>query len=269
MKTLQKFFLLAALFLGLSGVSFAQTALTQTTLSAAVNGPAVYNGTSQNTDTCMTLASVTNISAPTVGGTPQYLVYVGKEAFGVLTVNTTTKVVCGVRGYFNTVASPHPSGDMVLYGALNILGQGAGFNQTDPPLNGSCIAAGTQSTPWVNVLTAAQWLCSPTSLTWIPGFNNPMNSVFMGDMGTSAAATGAQTIAGPMFRLSGTNAITSFTIPVGMDATAVGAASFCIVPTGAFTWTLTNNIADAGTAVVGKTLCFTWNAGTSKFSSSY
>jgi hypothetical protein len=276
MKTLRQFALVAALILACAGLSHAQTALTQTTLSQAVNGPSAYNGNTPTTDQCMTLASVTGISAPILPGTPVSVIYVDREAFGVFTVNTTSKVVCGFRGYLSTQAAPHASGAMVLVAPQYQTNLGVGANivpnglfSQDPPMNGACTASGTPTTPWVNVLTAAQWLCSPTSSTWVPGFNNPLNPAYMGDMGTSAAATGAQTIAGPFFRLSGTNAITSFTIPVGMNATAVGTASFCVNPTGAFTTTATNNIAFASTAVVGKTLCFTWNAGTSKFSASY
>lgn len=264
---------LLILVAGLAGASFGQAALTQTTLASAVNGPSFYNGTTPSLSLSVTLASCTGIAAPILPGTPSSIIYVGREAMGVFTVNTSTCVLTVNRGYLGTQASPHPSGDMVLYGPnyAVTLSQGgnpvpSGLFQVDPPLNGGCTAAGTPTTPWVNVLTGYQWLCSPTSNTWVPGFNNPTTGSSDGDMGTVASVAGAQTILGPFFRISGTNAITSFTIPVGLDATAVGYGSFCVYPTGAFTTTATNNIAAATTAVVGKTLCFTWNAATQKFS---
>lgn len=274
--SIRKIAALLILVAGLAGLSFGQTALTQTTLSTAVSGPAFYSGTSSIISSTVTLAACTGIAAPLLPGTPSSILYVGREAMGVLVWNTSTCSGTVFRGYLGTQPAPHPSGDMVLYGPnyATTLAQGGnpvpnGFFQQDPPLNGSCTPSATPATPWINVLTGYQWLCSPTSGTWIPGFNNPTTGSSDGDMGTVASAAGAQTVLGPFFRISGTNAITSFTIPLGLDATAVGYGSFCVYPTGAFTTTATNNIASASTAVVGKTLCFTWNSATSKFSASY
>jgi hypothetical protein len=261
---------------GLTGFAVGQAALTQTTLAAAVSGPSLYSGTSPTISQTVTLASCTGLAAPILPGTPSSIIYIDHEALGVFSINSTSCTAVVNRGYLSTQAAPHQSGAMVLYGpnyAVTIAQGGNpvpnGLFQQDPPVNGSCTQTSTPTTPWVNVLTGAQWLCSPTSNTWVPGFNNPLNPAYAGDMGTVASVAGAQTVLGPFFRISGTNAITSFTIPVGMNATAVGTASFCVYPTAAFTTVAGNNIASASTAVIGKTLCFTWNPSTLKFAASY
>jgi len=273
--TLRKIAALLVLLAGLAGFAVAQTSLTQTTLAGAVTGPSLYSGTSPTLQTFICLASVTGISAPILPGTPVSVIYVDREAMGVWTVNTTSGCLTVNRGYLGTQASPHVTGQMVLVAVLyqTTLGTGgnplpSGLFQQDPPQGGTCTAAGIPATPWVNVLTGAQWLCSVAG-TWVPGFNNPLSTSSPGLVSTTAASTGAQVIPGPYFALSGTNAITSFTIPVGFNATAGGYGSFCIYPTGAFTTTATNNIVNATTAVVGKLLCYTWNPTTSKFANSY
>lgn len=58
------------------------------------------------------------------------------------------------------------------------------------------------------------------------------------------------------------------TITVPQALTAYG-GSIKIIPTAAFTWDATGNIAVAGTAVISRTLEFTYNAATSKFYPSY
>jgi hypothetical protein len=263
---------------GLAGNALAQqgqTSLTQTTLSSAVTGPAGYSGTSPTIQTTVFLASVTGIAAPLLPGTPVSVIYVDREAMGVFGVSTTLNSVNVIRGYLGTQASPHSSGQMVLianlYQTTNATGANplpSGLFQQDPPQGATC-SAGVPTIPWVNVLTGAQWLCSSSTSTWVPGWNNPLAFTSPGLVSTTAASTGAQVVPGPYFALSGTNAITSFTIPVGMDATAVGYAQFCIYPTGAFTTTATNNIVNATTAVVGKLLCYTWNPTTAKFANTY
>lgn len=268
-------FVFAALLL--PSVSLAQqNLLVQTTLSAAVIPPP--SSTTPNQPGVVQLASATGLvgtslnATSTINSQNNWILFVDREEMAVVAVQGTNIQV--IRGYNSTHATGHASGSMVLYG------KAAWFYTTDPgvtfsqggvgaPGGGTCTVAGQFAFPWLNVRNGEMWACSPTSLMYVPWFGNVNNPAFSVDFGTAAASTGAQAILGPLFRLSGTNAITSFTIPVGLNATAVGGGQFCIVPTGAFTWTLTNNIADAGTAVVGKTLCFTWDASTAKFSSSY
>jgi len=64
---------------------------------------------------------------------------------------------------------------------------------------------------------------------------------------------------GPLFHVTGTNAITGWTIPVGFAG-----GSFTVIPDAVFTWTAVGNIALAGTAVVSKALTFTYDGNAAK-----
>jgi hypothetical protein len=258
------------------GPASAQVALTQTSLAAAVNGPSFYNGPQTSTDTQIFLTAVTGISAPALPGSPVSVIYVGREAMGVFTVNTSIKSVGVIRGYMGTLAAPHPNGQMVLisnvyatnvqYGA-NIVP--SGFFNTDPPLGGACLPSGTPTTPWVNVLTGAQWTCNGlttgTANTWIPSWGNPYsNGAAWSQSITVASAAGAITPSGPYFNISGTQAITGFNIPIGFDVTEGGC--FTANPTGIWTWTAAGNIATAGTTTAATTpVTFCWNVASQKW----
>lgn len=264
------------LLAGLAGACFSQTALVQTTLSAAQTGPAYYSGGSQTYTGTVTLAACTGILAPALPGTPVSYILVGKEVEGVLTWNSTTCSGQVFRGYNGTGAAPHVSGDMVLIAVTyqtNLATGGNpqpnGFYEGDPSLNSACTAANTSTTPWVNTRTAAQWLCSSVTGTWVPGFNNP--GVGFAPQPTTAVASvaGATLPSGPFFHVTGTNAITSWTIPVGCNATAVGGCEFTVIPDAVCTWTAAGNIALAGSCVVNKPLTFTWDAKNSKWVPNY
>lgn len=269
---LRKIVSLLVLLAGLTGACFAQTALTQTTLSAAQYGPVYYSGTTNQTSQTVTLAACTGVIAPVLPGTPASVIYIDGEAEGVFTWNSSTCSGSVLRGYLGTQQSPHVSGTMVLIAPAyqTTLLQGANptpsglFNQ-DPPFNGACTAAGTPTTPWVNVLTSAQWLCSTVTGTWVPGFNNPR--IAGSDVVTAAVASvaGSTLPSGPLFHVTGTNAITGWTTPVGCNATAVGGCQFTIIPDAVCTWTSAGNISLAGTCAVGKAVTFIWDAKNSKW----
>jgi hypothetical protein len=258
----------------LAGFAIGQASLTQTTLSSALSGPALYSGTSATTSGTVTIAACTGVAAPVLPGTPSSILYVGREALGVLTWNSSTCSGSVFRGYLGTQAAPHVSGDMVLYGpnyavALALGGNIVpnGFFTQDPPMNGTCTASSTPTTPWINVLTAAQWLCSSITGTWVPGFNNGLAGDFTPQTATVAAAAGAVLPSGPLFIISGAGAITGFTIPIGCNATAVGSCSFTVIAAAGSTWTWTaaGNIMTAGTGTAGHSFTFTWSARLSKF----
>lgn len=265
---------LLAVLAGLAGACFGQAALTQTTLTTAVSGPALYSGTSPTISGTVTLASCTGLAGPILPGTPSSIIYVGREAMGIFSINTTSCTAVVNRGYLGTQASPHPSGDMVLYGPnyAVTLSQGgnpvpSGLFQQDPPVNGACTAASTPTTPWVNVLTGSQWLCSSITGTWVPGFQNPWITDGAWQTATVPAAAGAITPSGPLFVVSGSGAITGFNIPVGCDATAVGGCSFTVISAAGSTWTWTaaGNIMTAGTGTAGHLFTFVWSASLQKF----
>lgn len=272
--TFKKLASLLVLLAGLAGLGFGQTALTQTTLSAAVSGPSLYSGGSTTISGTVTLAACTGLAAPILPGTPSSIIYVGREAMGIWSINTTSCTATVSRGYLGTQAAPHPSGDMVLYGPnyAATLAQGgnplpSGLFQQDPPVNGTCTASATPTAPWVNVLTGAQWLCSSVTGTWVPGYQNPWITDGAWQTATVPAAAGAILPSGPLFVVSGAGAITGFTIPVGCNATAVGGCSFTVIAAAGSTWTWTaaGNIMTAGTGTAGHTFTFIWSASLQKF----
>lgn len=253
-------------------LSFGQTALTQTTLTTNVTGPAFYSGGSPVISQTVCLASVTGIGNPTLPGTPVSVIYVDREAMGVFSVNATSGCAIVNRGYLSTQASPHNSGAMVLvapqYQATLAFGGNPnpnGLFPVDPPQNGSCVSSGIPTTPWVNVLTGAQWLCSPVTNTWVPGFNNPLVPVSSVPTATIASAT---TIlpTGPLFHMTGTTSVATITTPVGCNATASGSCQFTIICDGVCVWGTGGNISTAsGTFVAGSAVTFIWNPATSKW----
>lgn len=271
MKILNKLFALAGLVaLCASGAFAQQNSLTQTTLSAAVAGSLLGQGVSATTNPppqLIQLASTTGLVGinPNLGVTAsqpnQSMLYIGREAMLVQAVNGL--VVTVVRGYNGTVAAPHPSGDMVLFGAPRF------FYVNDPggtPSSGtgtsgvSCTANNVVVTPWVNIRTGAQWICSSVTSTWVPGFNNAGGDFFQQTV-TVAAAAGAILPSGPLFIVSGAGAITGFTIPLGCDATAVGGCQFTVIAAAGSTWTWTaaGNIMTAGTGTAGHLFTFIWS----------
>lgn len=255
MKTIFRILAFVALAVGLA---FGQTALTQTALSAAVNGNALWAGGSPNVDTSVTLSSVSGVSAPTTAGGYGTLLYIDAELMAVTSVNTTTKVVGVIRGWEGTGVAAHASADMVLLGPPNA------FYRIDP--SGACTAASTPFTPWINITNGKQWLCSTLTLTWVPGFGNPGDSAHPVALSAAVASVaGTTTPSGPYFHITGTNAITAWGIPVGCNATTAGGCAFTVIPDAAFTTTATNNIATAVTAVANLAQIWTWDATNSKF----
>jgi hypothetical protein len=201
------------------------------------------------------------------------IIYVGGEAEGILTWNSTSCTGSAIRGYLGTRQAGHPSGDNVLIAvtsqtnlAIGANPQPDGFFDKDPPLNGACTAAATPTTPYVNVLTGAQWLCSTVTGTWVPGWQNPLNPSYAEATASVASVAGATLPSGPLFTITGTNAVTGWTIPVGFNATASGGGCFAVIGgSGPATWTSAGNIAVAGTFTANKLFTFCWNAATSKF----
>jgi hypothetical protein len=280
MKNTLKFSIaVLALLLGSFGASAQQNFLTQTTLAAAVAGQYLGPGSTGNVPapTLIQVASATGI----VGASPQLSVtasqpnfqseiYVDREAMLVIGVNGTQLTV--VRGANGTVATPHSTGAMVLAGQPRffyvmdpggIAGSGTGAGEIS---NVPCVLANVVVSPWVNIRTGAQWYCASTSLVWTPGFNNPGLPLGASNA-TVASVAGATNVGGPVFKVSGTNAITSWTFTGNQNIGVNGAATantqvggqFCIIPTGAYTTTATNNIGAATTAVAGIVQCWYWN----------
>jgi hypothetical protein len=221
--------------------AFSQTALTATTLSAAITS-------SQRT---FAVASATGITANAT------TLLISNEALRVVGVSGTT-ITVAPRGAGGTRAMPHVSGAMVLAGPP------VAFVAFEP--SGAC-TAGTGIflySPVVNLNTSREWLCGLVGKV-VPGWQN---STYPPQVTAAvASAAGLVTPTGPLFHITGTAAITGFNIPVGFDPKSGG--TVCAIPDGAFTTTNANNIAIASTGVVSKTLCWTYDANTAKFYPSY
>ena len=139
-----------------------------------------------------------------------------------------------------------------------------GFFEYDP--NGDTSVTGAYpgtpgNLPWINVTNGNQWLRGING-QWVPGWNNP--SSISGVTAAVASAAGAILPSGRLFHVTGTAAVTGFTIPTGMAG-----GEFTIIPDGAFTWTTAGNIGLAGTAVVSRALTFRWESALLKFFPSY
>lgn len=233
--------------LALAAAAFAQTnALTQTTLSAGV----LIN------DRTINVTSATGISAPsaTVTGTELFVIAPGAMAGEVMLVQAVSSTTISVARGRQGAQTAFPNGSRVMIGNPNY------FRDTSP--SGGCTAATTYVTPHINTKTGEQWLCSTIELSWVPGWNT--TTAPPGVTTAVASAAGQITPSGPLFHITGTSAITGFLLPVGFAG-----GSFCAIPDAIFTWTAANNIALAGTAVVNKTLCFTYEWTLGKWTPSY
>ena len=220
--------------------SFAQqNALGTTTLASAMT----------NQTNTANVASATGITYSVSGN--QTLLVIDNEAMMVAASPNGTQVTV-TRGYGGSRASAHVSGANVL------IGRPTWFTSFDP--SGSCSNNNLIASPLVNYLTGNQWLCSSVTGRWVPGFGNPGNSGSpIGVTTAVASAAGLVTPSGPLFHITGTMAITGFTLPVGFNG-----GTFCVIPDGNFTTTNANNIALATTAVTSKTLCWTYDKNAAK-----
>jgi hypothetical protein len=273
-----KFLIVLLALLAPSFLAAQQNYLTQTTLSAAIPGSIVGQGTTSTPPgiPAPTLAQVTSATSivganPNLGTTAsqpnQTEIYVDKELMLVTAVNGTSLSV--VRGVQGTAVTPHAAGAMVLAGRPYwFYNFDPGSTPTVQSLisNAPCVLNNVVVSPWVNIRSGAQWICNPTSLVWTPGFNNSGLSTGA-SFSTVASVAGVQPIPGPVSKISGTNAITSFTFAgngaIGLNGAATANSSaggqFCIIPTGIYTTVAGNNIGAATTAIVGVIQCWTWN----------
>lgn len=224
--------------------------LSQTTLSAALS----------STATVLNVASATNISAPVNGFFQQlYIVDPGSMRGELMTVTAVNGTVISVSR-LDQFRSKHLSGAIVIIAPVNQgLGNDMGFRGSDPAV----VPGSVPILTWeVNVVTGAQWLYSTVTGSWVPGFGN--TTAPASPTAAVASAAGLITPSGPLFHVTGTAAITGFNIPNGFAS-----GSFVVIPDAVFTWTAANNIAVAGTAVVGKALTFTYDFNSGKLYPSY
>lgn len=230
------------------------TALTSTTLAAALS----------NSANLLTVASASGMYAPESGGINQKLYVINPET----TRGELMEITPGLNGVSISVARNSLFRQAFVSGAYVIIGQspaneaiglGPSFFEYDPV--GAVTAVNVPITPWINVTNGNQWLRSVDGL-WVPGFGN--KTAGPGVTADVASAAGVVLPSGPLFHITGALAITGFTLPVGFTG-----GSFTVIPDGTFTWTTAGNIALAGTAVVNRSLTFTWDSNVGKFTPSY
>lgn len=241
------------------------TALTQTTLSGAL-------APNQLT---FTVASATGITAPVANIQQQlYIIGVGQkrgELVNVTAVSGTSITVSRLsafKAYWPSgslvVIGPAPTSSSGLMGGMLL---GSGFYEYDPPgasaSNNSSAAAAVLYTPWINVTNGNQWIWSDVVNCWVPGWNNEANKNVTAVV---ASAAGSIVPSGPLFHVTGTAAVTGFTIASMIGFTQ---GSFTIIPDGNFTWTAAGNIGVLGTAVTSRALTFTWDSNAVKWYPSY
>ena len=222
--------------------------LNSTTLSNAITA----------TQSSFVLASVTNVAT----GNYLYVIDPARtegELMGPVTaVNTSTGSVTVQRNGAVPRQNAHSAGAYVVIGP-----SARAFPLSNPPLGPVTAASEAANyTPWINAMTGEQWLFSTGSLSYVPGFNNPTS--MRGQMPVLASAAGANLPPGPLFHVSGTAAVVTWTLPAGFSG-----GSFTVIPDGVFTWTSAGNIAIAGTAVVNRALTFFWDNVAGKFYPSY
>ena len=276
--------LLLALAVFSMPASAQQTFLGQTTLAATVPGQILGMGPSGSTagtpnGTLIQVASATGMVGinPNLGITAsqpnQTAIYVDREYMLVLAVNGNVLTVA--RGQRGTLAAPHASGSMVLFGAPRQFfdqDPGGAINSGTGISGVACLQANTIVSPWLNVRTGAQWLCSSQTNTWVAGWNNPTATDWTALTATVASATGTVTPSGPVFQMTGTGTISGFNVAtttmIGFPATVTGGGCFVAIPSsGIWTWTAAGDIATAGTVTAANNVpvTFCWNAATQKF----
>ena len=238
---------LAISLLALAFTASGQVALTQTTVTNAIT-------VNQQT---FAVASSTGMTA----NNPKTILYLIEkggtnrgELMTVTAVNSATSITVARGAAFR---SAHAAGAFLVIG--NSGNNAASFQSYNPV--GSCTAAQTLFTPWINTNTGEQWLCSTKTLTWVPGWNNANPKSVTADV---ASAAGAITPSGPIFHITGTAAVTGFTLPVGFSA-----GCFTTINDAAWTWTTAGNIGDAGTAVALETITFCYDTSNSKWYGSH
>jgi len=223
--------------------AFGQTALLSTTITNAMT-----NTTTQN----VAVGATTNITS---GTSRLYILDKGGQGRGELT-GIVTVVSSGIlnipRG--SQFRSPHVAGSVAV-----IINSAQALQNYDPV--GSCTAANTLFTPWINQANGYQWYCSTKTGAWVPGFNNPNPKSPTADV---ASVAGLTVVTSPLFHVTGTNAITGWTLPATFNG-----GEFCTIPDGAYTTTNATNIAIASTATAGRLLCFQWSSADTKWYPTY
>ncbi len=252
MKTMTK---LIAIFALLGASCFGQTILSSTTLGAAITTTGTTSLTLASTSTMLNRGGANQINT---------CLYLDRELFGVISVDSSTKVTVQARGAscgaVGAAGRPtlHANGATVYFANTATLGNVTipaasyiGSNiQTISENNGSCTATAELVLPRIYLYSGNIYDCMGGHWVQVNAPGHP----FLGSVVTPPA--GVMTATGTIFLTdTGTSAVTGITVPNGW------APGMCltIIPGGAFTWTTATNIRNSGTATAGKTLFACWD----------
>lgn len=226
---------------------FAQTALTSTTIAAAMD----------TVQQSVVVTSATGITAQGTGATAQYGL-IDRELVAIRTLPGASTTVTFTRGANGTRATSHVSGaSFTIVPALNnpqlvnYVPSGQCTRSTlayVPLVVGGTVAQGNNGDTYdcLGVTTAGQWVQT----------NGAGNGLFV--LGSTMASTAGTLglFTGTYLKVSGTNAITGFTNPAGIQP----GFTIYLEATGIWTWTAAGNILTAGTTTAaGRVFLFIWN----------
>jgi hypothetical protein len=159
MNFIRKALLMTCLVALASAPVFAQAAMTQTTLGAAVNGGTSATG-GVPLQTTITLANVSGVSGPSLGNQNGSILSVDTEFMQVIAApNAATNQVLVARGIWGTQARGHVSGATVYVGPPNF------FKNFDP--NGGCLGTAEPALPTVSAASGDVFTCDTNTGVWV------------------------------------------------------------------------------------------------------
>ena len=233
MITKFKSFFVLVLALALSSVAFGQAVTPSTTFSVAVG---TFDLSVSLTSVSVTTTSGTYAVSSAVQGAFQTVLYVDREAIGVISVNG--KVASVQRGIDGTIVSPHTTTAVVWFGQPNW------FSQSTHQPAGSCTATNELALPRFFELFGEGWTCGANGTNkgqWVLQYANP----------ASYATSDTSQFGNPA---QGT---CHFQYNFAVDGGAVGTivpANNCVIPKGALITGCTMYASTAGTTSASGTL---------------
>lgn len=241
MKTLTKIIITLAL----ATMAYGQTILSSTTLGAAITSA---------TQTTITLASTSTMQNAGTQNNPNTVLYVDRELMFVTSVVDSTHAIVQRAKGIGAAGRPvtHANAATVYFSLTSGPNPAASFFSTlqpDAETFGSCTSSQLLVLPRVYEFSGHIFDCMGGH--WVQ--TNAPSTPVLGSVVASVA--GVITPTGTVFHISGALAITGIALPRGW---APG-MSIYVIPDGTFTWTAAGNISLLGTAVVNKTIIFTWD----------
>jgi hypothetical protein len=214
----------------------AQTVINRTALSRAVSA----------TDTHIVLVNNAGITAPGTNKIALKNLLIDSEMFEAIEIDPPgTNYIHVTRGVRQSLRTTHQAGTSVWAGPTTA------FLQSD--VTGTCTRAALAYVPLISISTHRTFDCPSNSGQWMRTDGPDPTSYYGTAIASGAGAT--VTIPAQTFKISGTSALTTFSVPAGW------APGMCIsiIPTGNFTIAATGNVGKASTAVTGKVLKLCWD----------